>query len=117
MKKVLTIVRSKWLRGEGGLVSYLRRPEDGKMCCLGFDALACGFTPAQITGREDPRTLAEVMDVPADYETTRCSPNYRTIFDAMDINDNIEISDSEREERLIPLLKKIGGYDEVCFVD
>lgn len=41
MKK-LTINRRTWLRGEGSEESYLRRAEDGKMCCLGFAAIQLG---------------------------------------------------------------------------
>lgn len=35
----LIIDRSRWLRGEGCDASYLLRPADNKMCCLGFDML------------------------------------------------------------------------------
>jgi hypothetical protein len=43
-----TIERDKWLHGEGSDVSCLLRKEDGKMCCLGFYALAAGLTEDMI---------------------------------------------------------------------
>ena len=44
----LVIDRATWLRGEGHEQSYLLRECDGKMCCLGFFALACGLHPERI---------------------------------------------------------------------
>jgi hypothetical protein len=46
----LRIDRGKWLRGEGCDDSYLRRPSDEKMCCVGFYCLALGKTEKEITG-------------------------------------------------------------------
>lgn len=40
----VTVDRSKWLQGEGEEDSYLYRPDDGKMCCLGFVGLAAGLS-------------------------------------------------------------------------
>lgn len=45
-----TVVRDKWLRGEGAQKSYLLRRSDGKMCCMGFYALACGYDVEDIVG-------------------------------------------------------------------
>jgi hypothetical protein len=50
----LIIDRSKWLRGEGPSSSCLLRPEDGKMCCLGIYALACGVPKDEIWGQLAP---------------------------------------------------------------
>ncbi len=47
-----TVDRATWLHGEGSNKSYLRRVEDGKMCCLGFMALACGLPEASILGEK-----------------------------------------------------------------
>lgn len=61
----LTIVRSKWLHGEGGLKSELLRESDGKMCCLGFYGIACGIAPKDILGVGEPESADEYND--ADY--------------------------------------------------
>lgn len=53
----VVIDRSKWLRGEGGKNSFLRRESDGKQCCLGFAAIAMGATLEEITNK---KLLSEV---------------------------------------------------------
>ncbi len=45
-----TVDRSRWLRGERN--SFLQRTTDGKRCCLGFLALACGVPESGIVGWE-----------------------------------------------------------------
>lgn len=50
MVTTLTIDRAAWLRGEGGILSFLLRPSDGKMCCLGFYAEACGMADKDLNG-------------------------------------------------------------------
>lgn len=52
--KSFTVKRSKWLRGEGHGNSYLLRPNDGKMCCLGFLGIACGAEKEDIFDNENP---------------------------------------------------------------
>jgi hypothetical protein len=44
----LVIDRATWLRGEGSTNSYLLRLHDGKKCCVGFYALACGRPEKEI---------------------------------------------------------------------
>lgn len=62
----LTIERAKWLRGEGSAKSQLLRAYDGKMCCLGFLAIALGYTRSEILGLTSPADLAcELHRVPA----------------------------------------------------
>lgn len=57
----LIIDRAKWLRGTAAVRgSYLLRKEDGKMCCLGFLALACGYTKEEIRGKSSPSDLVSV---------------------------------------------------------
>lgn len=50
----LIIDRTKWLRGEGEGKSFLFRPEDEKMCCLGFYGLACGLSQEELSGIKNP---------------------------------------------------------------
>ncbi len=57
--------RKKWYRGKGGDHSKLLIVADdfvadtdvGKMCCLGFAALALGIPKSLITGMQTPRDL------------------------------------------------------------
>ena len=48
--RAFTIDVARWLRGEDTSASYLLRPYDDKMCCLGQYAKACGFSDQEIAG-------------------------------------------------------------------
>lgn len=54
----VVIDRSKWLQGE--YFSFLLRPRDGRMCCLGFVAKACGATNEQILGKCTPSEVPQI---------------------------------------------------------
>lgn len=125
--RVLTIVRSRWGRGIG-FDSYLLNPYTKQMCCLGFDAIACGLTEDEIASRTSPGDFAAYLnyepptDVQRNYFANRLngpggsSANNKIVGKAMTINDNPDITDTEREALLIPLLKQLG-WDDVVFVD
>ncbi len=119
MSKVLTIYRDEWIRDDAR--SFLLREIDGKMCCLGFDALACGVTRDAIAGVREPLQLSP-RDVHSEYWKTRCDPDLSSlrhdglIRRIMRINDNRYIDDATREASLIPLLKQLG-WDDVVFLD
>ena len=53
----LIIDRTKWFRGQEFSESYLRRKEDGKMCCLGFECLLRGLSEAEITEIKMPSNV------------------------------------------------------------
>lgn len=52
----LIIDRTKWYRG-WPTGARLLRPEDGKMCCLGFYGLACGLTEEEIRDQGEPKEV------------------------------------------------------------
>lgn len=135
MKKVV-VDRSKWLRGEGALNSFLLRESDGKMCCLGFvlkqaydktDEDLCQFKAPSCTRKSqaDGTRVVEISQRPG-RGTPLLSPEgdeeVESISKAMEINDidlrKIDFSlagglclmDSEetREKRLIELLGNVG---------
>jgi hypothetical protein len=124
-KKVLTIVRSKWRRGGNnnthlGVTRLLN--DRGRMCCLGFDAIACGLSPAIIKGLGEPCEIGQA-DVPREYlESPRFGEEggryYQTkaITVAIEHNDEEHISDTEREVLIRQDLKALG-WDDVLFVD
>lgn len=115
--KTLVIKGSEWLRGEGGAPSRLLRLRDGKKCCLGILALACGFVEEEIREVIDPFDVASRSRWPfvVDLHITG-------INKAMSINDttprNSDLSpcgdeghinsDNERIRRLRPILEKWG---------
>lgn len=123
-RKVLTIVRSKWIRGGDPSTALLT--SDGKMCCLGFDALACGFTEDQICYKPTPaqmvRFLPEGFELPDHYRNRIVGYDLGTVCnafwveDAIHYNDDSDLDDAEREELVRGALIKLG-WDDVVFVD
>jgi len=114
--KTLTIDRDRWRRG-GIRRNHTHGPtyllnDEGYMCCLGFDALACGVTPYEMRGAYGPGEVTTMSD---EYRETRWRSG--VVLDAMEVNDNPNLSELERETKLIPLLKAIGGYDDVQFIN
>jgi hypothetical protein len=126
--KTLVIKRSRWLRGTE---DTCLRDGHGDMCCLGFDAWACGVSADDIENISDPCDLyisismdaADILweDNLLSYFKTRmkfeAGGNTKDVELAIEINDREGISDTEREKRLIPVLKRIGGYKVVKFID
>lgn len=114
-KKVLVIDRKQWGRGTMGGV--LLDSETGLMCCLGFDALACGIPKSVITGMPSP------CDIPDNYTEKQAKTrlgsyecNSDLVATLIRINDAIGITEARREGQLKPLLKQLG-YDVVRFVN
>jgi hypothetical protein len=84
----LVIDRKTWLRGSAGF-SYLRREFDGKKCCLGFLATACGYEDKDITGMETPSEFPSLFaEVPWLYGLI--GGNSVDSSDLMTINDAVE---------------------------
>lgn len=113
-KKILTIERSKWLRGEGTRDSSLYRPEDGKMCCLGFDALAHGLTLDDIAHCKMPLHVslrhAEFLSRFVDRDTIDA------LYNAAYTNDDPSLPEETRESEVRKQLQRLG-WDDVVFVD
>lgn len=119
-KKVLTIERSLWVRG-GGRTRYLYGDaallnEKGRMCCLGFDALACGLQQEDILHVEMPADIISKVVTKEYYETRMNVYTNSAVCRAQILNDDRNITDEEREAQLIPVLKELG-WDEVVFID
>ena len=141
--RTLTIKRSQWRRGgdtpelqiHAGTTHLLN--QSGLMCCLGFDALACGVPRELLLDKNDPidvynfkafpayftkERFPMVDDVLTDPESGLADPDNeditqsRIVNEAIRINDSKDLSDAERETLLIPILKQLG-YDIVEFVD
>lgn len=66
----VTVVRSQWYRGKGSSRSRLLigegHKDEGKMCCLGFAALAAKLTREEIEGRPCPSHVlnARIAQIP-----------------------------------------------------
>lgn len=93
----LKINCNEWLRGEDSSDSFLLRPSDSKMCCLGFLARECGLTETEIYDRND-------------FSEVRCTNLMEQIRNSqhqlfISINDNPTIEDEERKQELTRLFK------------
>ncbi len=102
-----TVDRATWLHGENR-DTFLKRRDDGKKCCLGFLALACGIPEEAITGVRVLKHLDEPdrMKLPV-----QLHPQYLSAL--MELNDEQLIayglpSDTEREARLTRMFSTAG---------
>lgn len=123
--KKLVIDRSKWLRGKPG-DGVLLRPEDGRMCCLGFLGRACGLTEGEINSQGCPQDtesalwpawLVAIGELEEDdnEEEGREFADTATALHLMTINDSDKVSDDARERAIAEELAQHGV--EVEFVD
>ncbi len=111
MKKIkeLVIDRSKWKRGSPNAHDTYLLDDDGKMCCLGFYALACGADEESILNRGEPDGLEfEIPGLSYGYEETGGIRNTSFTAMAIPINDRKTMGEAEREEVLIRLFKEDG---------
>lgn len=106
-----TISLRRWLRGEGGSGSRLRRAIDSKKCCVGFYALACGVNAKKLTGLCEARELLG--------ETGLELPGMlKNVYGQMDdthiagelysVNDNRDSTDEEKITAITKLFRRIG---------
>lgn len=122
----LVIDRERWARG-GKPGTLLLNDKDGSMCCLGFACLAAGVPSSKLIDMGSPEDLAitpalaafvtqeEDPDSYDDEEISYRSGNNSSTEAAIDVNDDKELTDPEREDRLKPILAKLGF--DVTFVD
>lgn len=89
-KKVtrLVIVRRRWWRGQGGDTSALRRESDGKQCCLGFYARACGIRGVDIEGVTMPTGVYDLWPKEAHWLFGAGYNHSADADDLANINDN-----------------------------
>lgn len=127
--KVLTIERAKWRRGgdtpekvaEFGETVLLN--DSGLMCCLGFDAHACGIPKKNLLGVGNPSDLAaeDLVRHGSRYAQMRLVRRVDRWVDngavlrAIKANDSRRLSERQREARIRRELKSLG-WDDVRFV-
>src|SRR4051812_47363760 len=111
----IQIVREKWLRGEGVLPSRLLRPSDGKMCCLGQACLTFGLKPQDISGITSPANVRADLAKCDNGEYLLSGGNSSLAVSMMLTNDSMEITDAEREAKLMELFAQTP--DTIEFVN
>lgn len=124
----LVIKRSEWDRGHREDV-WLRHPDHGKMCCLGFDAKRRGYTDAEITGVKTPGALLDAGLPDKGYiadgwlkeavGTHNHSDDCSRVMRDNDLPEGVipgtKLPESQREEWVAAFFKRYGI--EVEFVD
>lgn len=95
--RTFTVSRAKWLRGEGVHNSFLLRPRDGKMCCLGQIAQQCGYTDEQLLDVRGPHSL-KWDEMERSNETSAMMPT----------NDDTFSNDRVKETRLQEMATRAG---------
>lgn len=108
--KTLTIDCERWARGgKGGDSRLLNRR--GKMCCLGFDALACGADRKMIRNICNPEQLAltqihlsRLVRIREQFMPRNTKICEKMIF----VNDDDSTTDTDRMTKLRALFAKIG---------
>lgn len=111
--KVLELDPERWLRGQKD--SALLK-QDGRMCCLGFLALACGAREADIIEEAMPSDAVGVAwptELLVDAEGRVSVRDSRTCKNIADLNDDATIDDETRVEALTPLFERLGYRLEV----
>lgn len=93
----VVVDRKTWLRGEGSYSSFLLRPNDGKMCCLGFACKALGLRDHEI------ELVGEPCELDWDHPLRRADVKSLVVA-----NDDTDITDDTREARLIEDGQRIG---------
>lgn len=111
------VKRSLWCRGKGSDYSRLLC-ENGKMCCLGFFAKACGKTDAEIFNKpalsDAGMCIEEALLIKHDSEWIDAARGEHSVF-LYGVNDNRNISEKARENRITELFA-LAGVD-VTFKD
>lgn len=109
------VQEKNWFRGQGDDDSLLLR-DDGKMCCLGFFALHCGYEPEEINGKLSPGHLCR--NVKPDNSLNKLVDargfNNNICKNLMIVNDDASIQDELRKENIKEYFKQINV--EVEFV-
>lgn len=97
-----TIDRKIWLRGEGYDKSWLLRSCDEKMCCIGQYALAKGVD------KEALRGIVGLGSIASQYIKNLKFINSNELSRFYFINDREDLTDSEREAKLIDMFLAQG---------
>lgn len=117
--KSLVIKRSEWLRG---FDSRLLEVDSGKKCCLGFYAIACGYSEKEISDYGSPSNLLEIDNVPNLFpewlvpsrENRLNSSPAANLININDMNNDV-LGDKERESIIKEIFSNHGV--KVTFVD
>lgn len=104
-----TIDRATWLRGQKN--SVLLNGE-GKRCCLGFFAQACGYSDKQMRGMATPYGVQRYYRTEnVDWQTMLNKEQGDSSVEAyklMSINDDLSSTDEEKEKCITQIFSQLG---------
>lgn len=101
--KEFKVIRAKWLRGSDSELL----DENGKMCCLGFVCSQLGISKELLQDKDNPYEIKLLLPYLTDYYHSMIVDSSLS-KEAIQINDDVNISDSIRESKLIKLFKQYG---------
>lgn len=105
--------RQKWYRGQGHASSALLRL-DGTRCCIGFVGSQCGLKDYELLHKTTSVHVSEEKNSLLRMWPKWTQENWGDISLAYAVNDDIKMSDKEREDTLKELFIRNG--DEIEFV-
>lgn len=103
--------RKTWYRGKGNIESKLLR-NDGMRCCIGFVGKQCGIDDSLLLGHAAAFQAPTTDKWPIWFKVGNLAYPLATAYQ---INDDPDIRDVTREEKLALLFAENG--DEIEFVD
>lgn len=114
LSNTLIIDRRLWARG-GRNSRHSKLLVGGKLCCLGFHALACGLRKDEIEDMGTPRSaiVQHKLDIPEGMrflfgDSIDHPPHSAAARTLMEINDDEQITDDEREKQLTTVFTQYG---------
>jgi hypothetical protein len=113
-----TITRSKWLRGETWINSYLLRESDGKQCCMGQVCQQLGVPESDLKGARGVSTerINQHQELIRDFLSPE-NPAFHSAWvgECYCVNDEPGLSEADREGRLASAFREHGH--ELIFID
>ncbi len=98
----LVIDRSKWLRGDRD--SYLLRPSDQKMCCVGMYLAQCGVPLDDLRWKV---TAEDVLPLPVTTQWLVATDNDLAVV-LYGVNDDRTLTEEDREVGIASEFAKVG---------
>lgn len=117
----VSINRNKWLRGkEAKNKSAMLKEDNGKMCCLGFYAKACGISEKLMSNKMSPGEVTDrlnetnkrwdtwLLQGASGSEKMNLKSDSAEAIKLMRINDDHKTTDAQKEEAIKKIFNKHG---------
>lgn len=108
----LRIDRKRWCRGGKHGESFLLNAQDA-MCCLGFACKKLGV-PKEALDHSTPASVDKKYSSKLGLLVNRKGRDRGDTVKAVKLNDDLDLTEEDRENKLVPVLKRLGF--DVTFV-